>query len=329
MAGNIPWGDWSPNAVTALETHLWPGQYNPGYLCQHTIEMLMQQRDVTVREIRDLDMKKKTAEDELEDIDFTIDSRLEHPLQPFGLKLLPALEKKAPQFGNDIDVRTQFRNKGERDRALAKGKVVVEEKIDDVFRKLRLANKAIQKNPNYKVVAVVNEMVRKAVEHAEEILKMAEKNPSPYPIPYMMAFPGVRPPKKILDKRGYYGWATRKIERYRLAERKGRTNPRCAIDIPPENMKGMPTAKQQEKIEKWSEAWYKEPKDCKVPPTTPPESKAVAPKNLPTTPSTSRESKAVAPKNLPTGSQLDKMEEMYKAETEKLWADVTEGCDSN
>lgn len=257
MNVRLPWGDWSPDAVTALETALWPQQHNPGYLCHSTIETLMQQRDLTVTEIRDLDEKKKAVEDDLFDIDFTIDCRLENDLQPFGMKMLPALEKKLPGFGSDMDERCQFRNVAERQRAVAKGKTLVQEKISALGAKMKLVKASIGKSQNFKVVAIVNEMLRKATINMDDIVKMASKNPSPYPLPNPMTFPGIRPPKKILDKRGYYGWSKKRIERNALSIRKGRTNPRCAMDIPSENMKGMPTKRQMSKIKKWSAKWYK------------------------------------------------------------------------
>ena len=201
------------------DTYFFPGEHTPGFLSQMDLDLLMQNREVAVNEVRHYEEKRVTAMEELKEVDFEIEYKMESGLQPLGMKLLPPQDKKNPDFGCDIDIRQEFRSKEERARSIAKGKSLVDQKVTDVVHRLQMVNNNIQKSQNFKIIAMVNEMLRKTLKQSHAILTLSGKKPGPYPETNPLAFPGHKP---VPHKYGRPGHGTEWKKKERLVQRKGK-----------------------------------------------------------------------------------------------------------
>lgn len=153
----------------------------PTYLTQMDFGRLMEARKATLVEIQELKMKLQAARDELYDIDFFIDYNLDSDLVPMGLQLLSPDFRKERGFGSELDVRTIFKDVATRERCVAKGKTLIEEKVNALIIKQKVIKGNAMKSQNFRIIAVVNELLKKALASFKRVVNISASNPEPFP----------------------------------------------------------------------------------------------------------------------------------------------------
>lgn len=153
----------------------------PSYLSMLSVQTFLEAREQVVREIRHLSDKKKTCEQELFELDFHVDYRLESILQPMGVKLLKPNDKELVGHGKFLDIRQVFRSIGHRERATELGKTLVDGKITQVVEGLMKINALIQSSQNYRAIASLNELLSIMVNDVAIMETLSKANPKPFP----------------------------------------------------------------------------------------------------------------------------------------------------
>lgn len=251
-----PLGEFESAAQATLEPHI----YQADFQSQGVIEKLLGEREEILAAISKLDKLKKIGLDRLFDLDFDIDCKFRNDLKEFGLKLLTPDIKREPGFGSDIDMRSEFHTKEERSRETARGKGLVDEKITNVVEKLMKVNSNVQNSQNFRVIALVNEMLRKATRYTDKLLAMSEKHPDPYPPTNPLAFPGKKPFPYEVRVRGRPG-AGKKVWDYEdrvpnaIAQRKALLNPDMT-GLPVKEISPVKSPKKSGKKGKFNSSWY-------------------------------------------------------------------------
>lgn len=159
------------------------GEDVPGYLSQMNLQTLMEARQQSVQEIRDLTEKLKVAKEELFDLDFHIDLRVGGDFLPLGLNLL-APEDVPTLSGPELNVGYKFRSIEERERFCTRGKELVDGKICSMADSLMVVNNAVQASANYRAIAIVNFLLDLLKPKVAKMVKVARTNPNPFPPPH-------------------------------------------------------------------------------------------------------------------------------------------------
>lgn len=153
----------------------------PSYLSMLNVQTFLEAREQVVREIRDLEAKKKRNEEELFDLDFHADYRLDSIFQPMGVKLLKPCDKELVGHGQYLDIRQVFRTTGHRDRATEFGKSLVDGKVTEIVQGLMKINALIQRSKNYRAIASLNELLSIMVRDVAIMETLSKANPKTFP----------------------------------------------------------------------------------------------------------------------------------------------------
>ena len=166
----------------------------PGFHSQRDYAHLMRERNHLIGRYKQSQEKMKATKDQLTELDFEIDCKLDHDLKPLGLDLLQCDKNKLNTFGKDLDILTRFRTDEQREQAVKAAKKMVHMKAQSLKYKIDLVDKYCQESQNYKGIAMLNTMLGVSDKYVTQMIEVAQRNPGPFPPADPQSIPGMPEP---------------------------------------------------------------------------------------------------------------------------------------